>query len=47
MMAVVAARTNNEQGVYANLRKAINLNADLKAKAAVDKEFANYNVANI
>lgn len=47
MMAVVAARTSNEQGVYANLRKAVNLDSSLKAKAAVDKEFANYNVANL
>lgn len=47
MMAVVAARTGNEQGVYANLRKAASLDSSLKAKAAVDKEFANYNVANI
>lgn len=47
MMAVVAARTSNEQGVYANLRKAIKLDGALKAKANVDKEFANYNVANL
>ena len=47
MMAVVAARTGNEQAVYANLRKAASLDSSLKAKAAVDKEFANYNVANI
>ena len=47
MMAVVAARTSNEQGVYANLRKAIKLDGDLKAKAQVDKEFANYNVASL
>lgn len=47
MMAVVAARTSNEQGVYANLRKAISMDSSLKAKAAVDKEFAKYNVANL
>lgn len=47
MMAVVAARTSNEQGVYANLRKAVSLDSSLKAKIAVDKEFANYNVANL
>ena len=47
MMAVVAARTSNEQGVYANLRKAAQLDSSLKAKAANDKEFANYNVANL
>lgn len=47
MKAIVAARTSNEQGVYANLRKAVQLDSSLKAKAAVDKEFANYNVANL
>lgn len=47
MLAVVSARTSNEQGVYANLRKAVQLDSSLKAKAAVDKEFANYNVANL
>ncbi len=47
MMAVVAARTNNEQGVYANLRKAVSLDSSLRDRIAVDKEFANYNVANI
>lgn len=47
MMAVVAARTNNEQAVYANLRKAVALDASIKDRAAIDKEFANYNVANL
>ncbi len=47
MLAVVAARTNNEQGVYANLRKAAALDSSIKERAAVDKEFANYNVANL
>lgn len=47
MKAIVAARTSNEQGVYANLRKAVQLDSSLKAKAAVDKEFTNYNVANL
>lgn len=47
MLAVVAARTNNEQAVYANLRKAASLDSSMKERAAVDKEFANYNVANL
>lgn len=47
MLAVVAARTNNEQAVYANLRKAASLDSSMKTRAAADKEFANYNVANI
>lgn len=47
MQAVIAARTNNEQGVYSNLRKAASLDSSLKARAANDKEFANYNVSNL
>lgn len=47
MMAVVAARTNNEQGVYSNLRKAAALDSSIKDRAAVDKEFSAYNVANL
>ena len=47
MLAVVAARTNNEQAVYANLRKAASLDSSMKERAVVDKEFANYNVANL
>lgn len=44
MLAVVAARTNNEQAVYSNLQKAYSLDANLKARAQADKEFANYNI---
>ncbi len=47
MLAVVAARTNNEQAVYANLRKAVALDGAMKERAAADKEFANFNVANL
>ena len=40
--AVVAARTNNRDGVYAGLRSAVAADASLKAKAAQDIEFAKY-----
>ena len=40
--AVVAARTNNREGVYAGLRAAVAQDAAIKAKAAKDIEFAKY-----
>lgn len=42
LMAVVAARTNNEAGVMANLKKAIAANPKFKMCATVDREFLNY-----
>ncbi|MBE6332929.1 MAG: tetratricopeptide repeat protein [Bacteroidales bacterium] len=42
LLAVVAARTNNAAAVESNLKEAVKLNADLKAKAANDAEFAKY-----
>ena len=42
LQAVVAARTNNREGVYAGLRSAIAADAAMKAKAAQDIEFAKY-----
>ena len=42
LQAVVAARTNNREGVYAGLRAAIAADAAMKAKAAQDIEFAKY-----
>lgn len=47
LMAVLAARTNNEAGVLDNLRKAAQLDPAMAAKAATDLEFANFNVKNI
>lgn len=44
LAAVVAARTNDAQGVAANLNKAYNLNPSLKSKAQNDLEFSNYNL---
>ncbi|MBP5715749.1 MAG: tetratricopeptide repeat protein [Bacteroidales bacterium] len=42
LLAVVAARTNNASAVESNLKEAVKLNADLKAQAANDAEFAKY-----
>ncbi len=42
LSAVVAARTNDREGVYANLKTAIAKNADYKALAAEDIEFAKF-----
>ncbi len=42
LKAVVAARTNNRDGVYEGLRAAVAADASMKAKAAEDIEFAKY-----
>ncbi len=42
LKAVVAARTNNSNGVISNLKEAIALDSSLKAEAAIDLEFAKY-----
>lgn len=42
LMAIVGARTNDRETVYANMRVAISRDAALKAKAANDIEFAKY-----
>lgn len=41
--AIVGARTNNRDAVYAGLRKAVSLDAAYKAKANNDIEFAKFN----
>ena len=40
LLAIVGARTNDRTLASENLKKAIEQNADLKAKAAKDVEFA-------
>ena len=40
--AIVAARTNDRDGVYNNLKKAVAMDASLKARAAKDIEFAKF-----
>lgn len=42
LQAVVGARTNDRNAVYNNLKVAVSKNADLKAKAAKDIEFAKF-----
>ena len=42
LKAVVGARTNDKAAVYANLKSAVAQDADLKARAARDIEFAKY-----
>ena len=42
LLAVVAARTNNEQDVYSNLREACAMNAGFKIQAAKDMEFKKF-----
>ena len=45
LAAVVAARTNDSAAVAQNLKKAVSLDASLKAKAQKDLEFAKYQEA--
>ena len=47
LMAVVGARTNNENMVLSNLRQAIKLDNSMAKRAADDLEFANYNLAGL
>lgn len=47
LMAVVGARTNNQQMVDNNLRQAVKLDSKLAARAQNDLEFANYNLSGI
>lgn len=42
LKAVVAARTNDKDGVYSNLKSAVALNKELAVKALKDLEFAKY-----
>lgn len=46
LMAILGARTNNEQMLLNNLRQAIRLDSSLATTAANDLEFANFNIAN-
>lgn len=41
--AIIGARTNNRDAVYAGLRKAVSMNDTYKAKAQNDIEFAKFN----
>jgi len=47
LTAVLGARTNNENMIVNNLRQAIKLNPSMAARAASDREFANYNLSSV
>ena len=47
LMAIVGARTNNEQMVTSNLQQAIKLDNKLAMQAANDLEFARFNISSI
>lgn len=47
LMAILGARTGNEQMVKSNLRQAVKLNSALAAQAANDLEFARYNISGV
>lgn len=47
LMAVVGARTNNQQMVENNLRQAVKLDSTMAERAKNDLEFANYNLSGI
>ncbi|MDE6370152.1 MAG: tetratricopeptide repeat protein, partial [Duncaniella sp.] len=47
LMAVLGARTGNEQMVTSNLRQAVKLDKALAAQAANDLEFARYNISGV
>ena len=47
LMAVLGARTNNDQMVTSNLRQAIKLDNKLAKQAANDLEFARFNISSV
>lgn len=47
LMAVIGARTNNEEMVYNNLRQAKKLDAQIIEKAKKDLEFAKFHIDNV
>lgn len=47
LMAVVGARTNNEQMLANNLRQAVKLDNSMLNRAKNDLEFANFNLSNV
>ena len=47
LLAVVGARTNNEEMVLGNLRQAIKLDSSLAKKAANDMEFSKVNISSV
>lgn len=47
LMAVLGARTNNEQMIISNLRQASKLDSNVVAKALKDVEFTNFNLSSL
>ena len=47
LLAVLGARTNNQQMVTSNLRQSFRLNANMRDVAAKDLEFAKFNISAI
>ena len=47
LMAVLGARTNNEQMVYSNIRQAAKLDKSFAERALNDLEFAKFNIASV
>lgn len=47
LLAVLGARTNNDQMIATNLRQAIKLDKSMKQRALDDLEFANFNISSI
>lgn len=47
LMAILGARTNNEQMVTSNLRQAVKMDNNLAKRALNDKEFSKFNLSNV
>nr|MDE6491466.1 hypothetical protein [Muribaculaceae bacterium] len=47
LMAVLGARTNNENMITSNLRQAIKLDKDMAKRAATDLEFSRFNLSSV
>ena len=47
LMAVLGARTNNEQMVYSNIRQSAKLDKAMGERALKDLEFAKFNLASV
>ena len=42
LMAIIGARTDNDNMLYTNLKKAINMDESYKEEASIDREFLDY-----
>ena len=47
LMAILGARTNNDQMVTSNLRQAVKMDKSLAKRALNDKEFSKFNLSNV